>query len=92
VPVAITLSAGAGGSFDLPPITLVFRGIGDAYSEQSTSEFPKPALSGYKIAFKAIDKPAWVSVEIPAWLKGGGGVEFVGILNLHETMTYIAPP
>jgi hypothetical protein len=79
-------------SFTLPPTTMVFRGIGDVYSDQSTSEFlPKPPLSGYKITFKAIDKPAWVSVEIPAWLKGGGSVEFVGILNLHETMTYIAP-
>jgi hypothetical protein len=73
-------------------MTLVFRGIGDVYSDQSTSEFlPKPPFSGYKIAFKAIDKPAWASVEIPTWLKGSS-FEFVGILNLHETMTYIAPP
>jgi hypothetical protein len=91
VSVPITLSAGAGGNFTLPPTTIVFRGIGDAYSDQITSEFPKPLFSGYKITFKATDKPAWVSVDIPTWLKGSG-IEFVGILNLHETMTYIAPP
>jgi hypothetical protein len=92
VPVSISLSDGVGGNFTLPPMTVVFRGIDATYSRQSTSKLlPTPPLSGYVIEFSSKDKPAWASIEIPAWFKDTS-FEFVGIINVHETMTYIAPP
>jgi hypothetical protein len=88
VPVPIALTA---GNFILPTMTVVFRGIDSAYSRESTSSLlPAPPFSGYKIAFCSIDEPAWVHVEIPTWF-GDTSLEFAGELNLHETMTYIAP-
>jgi hypothetical protein len=75
-------------NFTLQPTAIEFRGIDDAYREP---EATTNLLSGYKVTITSIDKPAWVRVRIPAWL-GGQQIEFAGVLNLHETMTYIPPP
>lgn len=74
-------------NFTLQPTAIEFRGIDSAYMEpEETTNLP----SGYKLTITSIDKPAWVRVWIPAWL-GSDSLEFAGVLNLHETMTYIAP-
>ena len=75
-------------NFTLQPMTLEFRGIDNAYSvPEVTASFP----SGYTLTETQLSKPAWVQVEIPLWL-GTQPIEFAGVLDVHGTMTYIAPP
>ena len=84
--VSVSINAPC-GILSLPPMTLEFRGLDSPYRSESTITLP----SGYTIAVSSIEKPAWVNVKIPAWLQAAS-FQFAGILNLHETETYIAPP
>jgi hypothetical protein len=78
-------------TFDLPPLTLMFRGIDDPFRDEKTYYLlPKPPLSGYTLEEKRLLTPAWVRVEIPAWL-GTTALEVVGHIDKHLTMTYIPP-
>jgi hypothetical protein len=74
-------------SFTLPSMTIAIRGIDKAYVvPEKTAALP----SGYTATETQLSKPAWVAVEIPAWL-GTMPIEFAGGLDVHGTMTYTAP-
>lgn len=78
-------------SFTLPPMTLMFRGIDEPFRDEKTYSFlPKPPLSGYTWKEERLLVPAWVEVEIPAWL-GGHTFDFVGRIGKHQTNTFIPP-
>jgi hypothetical protein len=78
-------------SFTLPPMTLMFRGIDEPFRDEKTYSFlPKPPLSGYTWKEERLLIPAWVKVEIPAWLSGHT-FDFVGHIGKHQTSTFIPP-
>ena len=78
-------------SFTLPPMALMFRGIDEPFRDEKTYSFlPKPPLSGYAWKEERLLVPAWVKVEIPAWL-GGSYFEVVGHIGKHSTQTFIPP-
>jgi hypothetical protein len=78
-------------SFTLPPMTLMFRGIDEPFRDETTYYLlPKPPLSGYAWKEERLLVPAWVKVEIPAWL-GGHAFDLVGHIGKHQTSTFIPP-
>jgi hypothetical protein len=78
-------------SFTLPPMTLMFRGIDEPFRDEHTYYFlPTPPFSGYTWKEERFLVPAWVKVEIPAWL-GSSYFEVVGHIAKHQTTTYIPP-
>jgi hypothetical protein len=78
-------------SFTLPPMTLMFRGIDEPFKDERTYYLlPKPPLSGYTWKEERLLVPAWVKVEIPAWL-GTLYFEAVGHIAKHQTQTFIPP-
>jgi len=78
-------------SFTLPPMTLMFRGIDEPFRDEKTYYFlPTPPLSGYTWKEERLLVPAWVKVEIPAWL-GSTYFEVVGHIAKHQTSTFIPP-
>jgi len=57
-------------SFTLPPMTLTFHSIGDSFVfEESVALLPHPPLSGYTYKVDSMQSPAWVTAEIPTWIR-----------------------
>lgn len=73
-------------NFTLPPLTLVFRGVGNAYSEKTTQVLP----SGWTVKTSSRVTPAWVQVSIPAWL-ASGRMQFDGYMEYFNPKIYSPP-
>lgn len=86
----LTLPAALGGNFTIPPMTMMFIPIGEAFEHEETTYLPPPTYSGWTIMSSGTDYPAWVRVEIPTWL-GPYSIETVGTITLDVTQIYIPP-
>jgi hypothetical protein len=89
VSYTVTLPEALGGNFTLPPMTLMFIPIGEAFEHEETT-YLAPPMSGWTIAANATDYPAWVQVQIPTWL-GPTPIECVGTIMLDITQVYMPP-
>ena len=85
IPVEITAF---GETFTLPPLTMVFRGFDSTYKEKTDVATYPSGWSGYEKVWK---KPAWVQVNIPAWLGTVPAVETVGFFNVNAIHTMMPP-
>jgi len=74
-------------SFTLPPMSLRFQGFGDEFKVESTTNLPKPSLSGWSFKSTEWQTPAWVQVSIPQWL-GNSPFDASGHLNLCRTVLF----
>jgi hypothetical protein len=86
----ITLPDTLGGNFTLPPMTLMFIPIGEAFEHEETTYLTPPTYSGWTIMANATDYPAWVQIQIPTWL-GAYPVECVGTIMFDVTQVYMPP-
>lgn len=77
-------------TFNLPPITLMFRPIAHGFHWEESATLTKPPLSGYTMTVKSTMNPAWVKVDIPAWVKAVW-LEVSGHICTHITQTGIPP-
>jgi len=79
-------------TFNLPPLTLMFRGIGDPFEAEGTINWKGyPQASNYTEVHKSMTTPAWVCVHIPNWL-GMFQLEVTGHIGYRFTYTFIPPP
>jgi hypothetical protein len=96
-PVKVTLpifptgtSATGNQTFILPPLTLEFRGIGDAFQDTINAIYTGfPGSSNYTMKGNPMTQPAWMRIAIPDWTSFTQ-LEFIG-----HTMTgglYYVPP
>ncbi|MGE5637389.1 MAG: hypothetical protein ACM3WQ_01675 [Chloroflexota bacterium] len=81
-------------NFTLPPLSLMFRQIGDDYriekGEEVTMLNHPPYTSGYSITRYGWSKPAWVATKIPAWF--GPYPNFAaGTMSNDWTIAHIPP-
>ena len=86
----VTLPEALRGNFTLPPMTLMFVPIGEAFEHQETTYLSPPTYSGWTIMSTATDYPAWVQVQIPTWL-GPYPIECVGTIMTDTTQVYTPP-
>jgi hypothetical protein len=77
-------AAAFGTAFSVPAMSLMFRGVGNAFAHEETQRFP----NGYTIASVHIDIPAWVHIYVPAW---GYSPTVSGSILYHETSTIVPP-
>lgn len=93
--IGTPFAAAGNQTFDLPPMTLTFRGSDEGSPVESTYNFPpRPIGSGWTIKNTGTGKPAWATVDIPAWLgtvlRTPLDVTGSVLLNMHST--YTPPP
>ena len=78
-------------TFNLPPMTLMFRTIAHGFQfQESTALVPSPPLSGYTINITSWMSPAWVKADIPTWVRGAW-LECSGHICTHIIQTGIPP-
>lgn len=77
-------------TFILPALTLTFHPIGEDFEFTESFTIPKPQFSGYNMTIKSFQSPAWVQVEIPAWLRNAQ-LEVTGHICNNLVEEYIPP-
>jgi hypothetical protein len=77
-------------TFNLPPLTLMFRPTAHSFEWKETTVLAKPPFSGYTINLESQMSPAWVKADIPTWVKGAW-LECSGHICTHIVQTGIPP-
>lgn len=76
-------------TFTLPPLTLIFREIGDSYYDGATNARLNSGY--YRQPIAEMRTPAWVEETIPKWLGPTSPLEVVGHIDWHFREV-ITPP
>jgi hypothetical protein len=77
-------------TFNLPPLTLMFRPTAPSFKNEETTVLAPSPLSGYTINLKSQMSPAWVKADIPTWVKQAW-LECSGHICTHIVQTGIPP-
>jgi hypothetical protein len=77
-------------TFNLPPLTLMFRPTAQSFDFKESTLLAKPPFSGYTLDIKSHMSPAWVKADIPTWVKGAW-LECSGHICTDLVQTAIPP-